>query len=200
MPNRRSVVRIRPSSILNDILRGSEVQATWTLEEFGDTPRFIRNLIRSTRAPDFESGVDNSENREAPLKSKVSIMAAEMFFQIHLCERAAARGHWDVALKAAWLLGEARGNLFLLATQYRESVTGANKRAAMNRARMKQIMSVAEKLEAGQPVHRNNEVIVDCLFSAVMEYMEKIKGPTCGRSSFYDHWDEIERARADRSP
>jgi hypothetical protein len=132
-------------------------------------------------------------NQSEPLSSKLWIVAAEMFFQIHRCKQAIKESRLSDAIETAWLLGEARGALFRMAVNYEISRKGALNTAKKKRSKIEEILATAQQIYRQElSANRGGVVKVDYLWSKVMTCMKENKGPTCGRSTFASHWSALQ--------
>lgn len=116
-----------------------------------------------------------------------------MFFQIHRCKLAISEARWSDAVEIAWLLGEARGNLFIFYAQRRGTRKGASKTATGKREKIEQIMAMAKDFYHKEvATNKGERVKVDYLWSKVMTRMKEINGPICARSTFAGHWSGLQ--------
>lgn len=185
--------RVASTRAVRDLLTGSQIHATVTLENCGISPKEIRKLVRNTQKADFDSGMYKESIWREKLSRKIWIVAAEMFFQINRCKRAIALADWADAIECAWLLGEARGTLFRMTAQQQDGKRSAMKSASKKNDKWVPIMEKAKSIHAALSADSpDGKVKVDYLYLKVRDHFGKAVKEFPGRSTFAARWSGLQ--------
>jgi hypothetical protein len=193
MAKRSATNRVAAAPAIRLLLKGSEIQAKWTLERCGISTQTILKLIRDSRHPNFDSGLYKASTLREPLSRQLWIVSAEMFYQINRCKQALRKARFIEAIESAWLLGESRGSLFRMSAKMEAGRKNAKKSAQAKNLKWQTIMRTATEIylrelaaASGAPVKG------EYLHSKVRSQLEGEFDPFPAYSTFAGHWSPLQ--------
>ena len=130
-----------------------------------------------------------------PLRPKQHILAAEVLVQIHRCRQALREKRWHAAIAAAQLLGEARGALFHVTSQYNARAEGAPAGAATKNLKMARVMKEAARIYREMSLDAQSPIKVENLWAEVRKSLTEKKRWCCKFKAFADHWSRHKMAK-----